>query len=128
MQNTSFLRSTFLETKDPSHIRELLYRHFPQSPTDNFGLSPIAAFETKRLTLTAKEKEDHHDRKFSVVLDVTDFGHEVGEVEVMAEEAEEADKAHGEIERLLKRYPWFFDTRGPRGKLTAYFDMFGYPK
>ena len=75
------------------------------------------------MTLVAKEK----DRKFSVVLDVTDFGHEVGEVEVMAEEAH-ADKAHGEIETFLKRYPWFFDTRGPRGKWTAYFDMVGYPK
>ena len=74
----------------------------------------------------AKEEEEG-DREFSVVLDVTDFGHEVGEVEVMAEEAG-AEKAHGEIESFLKRYPWFFDTRRPKGKLTAYFEMFGYPK
>ena len=134
MRNGSFLRSTFVEIKDPSQIRELLRRHFPD-PDDrsnrdefqhnNFGLNPIAAFETKRVTLVAKEKKD--EREFSVVLDVTDFGHEVGEVEVMAEEAG-AEKAHGEIERFLKRYPWFFDTRSPKGKLTAYFEMFGYPK
>ena len=74
----------------------------------------------------AKE-EGHDDREFSVVLDVTDFGHEVGEVEVMVEEAG-AEKAHGAIEGFLKRYPWFFDTGRPKGKLTAYFEMFGYPK
>ena len=74
-----------------------------------------------------EEEEAADDREFSVVLDVTDFGHEVGEVEVMAEEGG-AEKAHGEIESFLKRYPWFFDTRSPKGKLTAYFDVFGYPK
>ena len=134
VRNGSFLRSTFVETKDLTQIRELLRCYFPhpddrsnrnELQNNNFGLDPIAAFETKRATLVAKEEED--DREFSVVLDVTDFGHEVGEVEVMAEEAG-AEKAHGEIERFLKRYPWFFDTRSPKGKLTAYFEMFGYPK
>ena len=133
MQNGSFLRSTFVETKGPTQIRELLRCHFPDLDDrsnrndiqeNNFGFNPIAAFMTERATLVAKEKGG---REFSVVLDVTDFGHEVGEVEVMAEEAG-AEKAHREIERFLKRYPWFFDTRSPKGKLTAYFEVFGYPK
>lgn len=129
MRNGSFLRSTFVETKDLTQIRELLRCRFPHPDDrsnrqdDNFGLNPVAAFGTERVTLVAKENY----REFSVVLDSTDFGHEVGEVEVMAEEAG-AEKAHGDIERFLKRYPWFFDTRGPKGKLTAYFERFGYPK
>ena len=132
VRNGSFLRSTFVETKDLTQIRQLLRCHFPHPDDrsniqdDNFGLNPIAAFGTERVTLVAKEEEDD-DREFSVVLDSTDFGHEVGEVEVIAEEAE-AEKAHGDIERFLKRYPWFFDTRGPKGKLTAYFERFGYPE
>ena len=72
-------------------------------------------------------KEEDHDRAFNIVLDVTDFGHEVGEVEVMVEEAG-AEKAHGDIEGFLKRYPWFFDRGSPKGKLTAYFERFGDPK
>ena len=129
VQNGSFLRSTFVETKDLTQIRQLLRCHFPPHPDDrsnlpddNFGLNPIAAFGTERVTVVAKED----GKEFSVMLDSTNFGHEVGEVEVMAEEAE-AEKAHGDVERFLKRYPWFFDTRSPKGKLTAYFEMLGYP-
>lgn len=78
----------------------------------------MAGFETHRLTLLA-------DGKFTVVLDFTDFGHVVGEVELMAEDAE---RAHGDVEAFLKEYAWFFDTVNPKGKLTAYFEKFGYPR
>ena len=95
--------------------------HFPESSLgfrDNFGLDAMAGFETHRLTLLA-------DGKFTVVLDFTDFGHVVGEVELMAEDAE---RAHGDVEAFLKEYAWFFDTVNPKGKLTAYFEKFGYPR
>ena len=128
-KDSSFLRSTFSETKDRDQIAELVRAHFPLEHRrrslgfDNaFGLNAIARFETKRLTLRAAEGDDE---RFSVVLDVTGFGHEVGEVEVMAEDAE---GAHREIEAFCGRYPWFFDMRKPKGKLTAYFERFGYPK
>lgn len=85
---------------------------------DDFGLDAMAGFETHRLTLLA-------DGKFTVVLDFTDFGHVVGEVELMAEDAE---RAHGDIEAFLKEYAWFFDTEKPKGKLTAYFEKFGYAR
>ena len=78
----------------------------------------MAEFVTTRVSFLA-------DDRFTVVLDATDFGHTVGEVELMAEDAE---KAHADIDAFLKEYAWFFDTSNPKGKLTAYFDKFGYPK
>ncbi len=124
MQGVSFLRSTFSETKDRSRILELVRSHFPGRSLcfedDFLGLDAIAEFETDRLWFRA-------DDKFTVVLDVTDFGHRVGEVEVMAEDAD-AEKAHKDIEAFFREYPWFFDTSNPKGKLTAYFENFGYPK
>ena len=117
----SFLRSTFSETKDPIQIRELVRSHLPDLKTafkDNFGLDAMAEFETRRLTFLA-------DHKFTVVLDFTNFGHEVGEVELMAEDA---GKAHADIDGFVREYAWFFDMSSPKGKLRAYFDKFGYPK
>ncbi|KAL9128712.1 MAG: hypothetical protein Q9175_007469, partial [Cornicularia normoerica] len=117
----SFLRSTFSETKDRSQILELVRLRLPDLSAgfeDNFGLDAMAEFETHRLSFLA-------DERFTVVLDATDFGHGVGEVELMAEDAE---KAHADIDAFVKQYAWFFDTSNPKGKLTAYFDKFGYPK
>ena len=128
----SFLRSTFSETKDRVKITELVRAHFPWEHRrqslgfhNAFGLDAIAQFETKRLTLRPTAEDD--DDRFTVVLDVTDFGHEVGEVEVMAEDAD-AGKAHREIEAFCGRWPWFFEMERPKGKLTAYFERFGYPE
>ena len=120
-QGGSFLRSTFSETKDPSQILGLVRSHLPDLKTafeDDFGLDAMAEFETRRLTFVA-------DHKFTVVLDFTNFGHEVGEVELMAEDA---GKAHADIDGFVKEYAWFFDMSSPKGKLRAYFDKFGYPK
>ncbi len=124
MQGGSFLRSTFSEIKDRSQIHELVRSHFPDRglcfEDDFLGLDAIAEFETDRLSFRA-------DGRFTVVLDSTDFGHRVGEVELMAEDAD-AEKAHKDIEAFLREYPWLFDTSSPKGKLTAYFEKFGYPK
>ena len=128
LPGSSFLRSTFSETTNRDQIRALVRGHFPNNSVgagggrgfeNGFGLDRIAAFRTDRVSVVA-------DKKFTVVLDVTDFGHWVGEVEVMAEDA---GRAHGEIEGFFERYAWFFDTGGqPKGKLRAYFERFGYPK
>lgn len=117
----SFLRTSFAETKDRRRIRELVRAHFPDAGAAGldgaFGLDAIARFETHRLAFVA-------DGRFTVVLDVTDFGHGVGEVELMAEDAE---RAHGDIDAFLREYAWFFVGAEPKGKLTAYFEKFGYP-
>ena len=121
LQGGSYLRSTFAETTDRSQILELVRSHFPRSRhgfEDDFGMDAIAGFETTRATLLV-------DGKFTLALDVTDFGHRVGEVELMAEDA---GKAHADIDAFLEEYASFFDTAKPKGKLTAYFEKFGYPK
>ena len=85
----------------------------------NFGLDRLCQFTTWRYSFKA-------NRKFNVVLDRTNFGHQVGEIELLAEDA---DRAHAEIEAYMRKHAWFFDTSSkPKGKLTAYFDKFGYPK
>ncbi len=110
------------ETQDHDQIAWLVRARFGDASLveDNFGLDAIARFETFRSWMLA-------DDRFKVVLDETDFGHWVGEVELEAEDAD-AEKAHEEIEAFLWRYRWFFDTAKPKGKLTAYFEKFGYPK
>lgn len=118
---SSFLRSTYEESEDPHQIQNMVGAHFPAcpGPNHNFGLDVLCHFQTHRHSFLA-------ENRFTVVLDATDFGHRVGEVEVMAEDA---DRAHFNIDAFLKEYAWFFDkTTEPKGKLTAYFEKFGYPK
>lgn len=119
VQDSSILRSTFAETSDTSQILKMVRAHLPTCPDSDrdFGLDEVCAFETCRCSFVAKEK-------FTVVLDGTDFGHRVGEVELLAEDAE---KAHAEIEVFMREYEWFFDVERPKGKLTAYFEKFGFP-
>lgn len=119
-QGGSFERSTYEETEDPSQILNMVRSIMPLCPGigDGFGLERLAHFETSRRSFVANDK-------FEVVLDSTDFGHQVGEVEVMAEDEK---KAHADIDAFMAEYPWFFDTsHKPKGKLTAYFERFGYP-
>lgn len=62
------------------------------------------------------------DKRFSVMLDQTDFGHAVGEVEVLARDAEAAEKEIGEF---IERYKWFFGHGKQKGKIAAYLEKFG---
>ena len=120
--NGTILRSTFLETNGRNQIRELVRAHFSDPSRrdfhNQFGLDVMAGFKTQRIAFLA-------DGRFTVVLDWTDFGHWVGEVELMAEDAE---SAHGDIDKFFEEYAWFFDRKEPKGKLTAYFEKFGLPK
>ncbi|PGH00168.1 hypothetical protein AJ80_09221 [Polytolypa hystricis UAMH7299] len=76
------------------------------------------------------------DEKFEVVLDTTDFGHSVGEVELVEtieveDDDEQAATARkravasdmdGKIEAFMRQYSWAFGKKKkPVGKLTAYF-------
>ncbi|KAG7008518.1 hypothetical protein G7Y79_00005g016590 [Physcia stellaris] len=102
-----FHRSTFEETTDQTLIRDLVRRHVPQYNEEkpNLGLDILAKFMTMRQAFRA-------DGKFGIVLDHTDFGHSVGEVELMAEDEE---KAHREIDTFMARYPWFFEKGKTEG-------------
>lgn len=92
----------------------------------NFGLVTMAEFTTTRETWVA-------DGEFSIVRDRTDFGHEVGEVELQAEvdaltENEKKRVMAGMDERIgqfMERYSWAFVQGKAVGKLTAYAKMVG---
>ncbi len=118
MPGSSFVRSTYDETQEPSRIWEMIKNYIPKcaGPNESFGLVETCRFETHRRSFLA-------DGKFMVVLDETDFGHSAGEVELLAEDA---NKAHADIDVFLARYGWFFDCSKPKGKLTAYFEK--YPR
>ncbi|KAL8697833.1 MAG: hypothetical protein Q9201_006902 [Fulgogasparrea decipioides] len=112
-----FARSTFDEITDRKTITDLIRPHLPQFSEghENFGLDRLAEFTTTRQDFRA-------DDKFAIVLDYTDFGHSVGEVELMAED--EAT-AHQEIDGFLSQYQWFFQKGRTEGKLAAYFRVHG---
>ena len=119
-KDNSFIRAAYEETENPSRILEMVRFYLPECTVaeHNFGLNVFCDFRTMRYSFVANEK-------FEVALDSTSFGHEVGEVEL---KAEDAVKAHQEIDTFMAKYPWFFDTKEePKGKLTAYFEKYGFP-
>ncbi|KAK5660035.1 hypothetical protein OQA88_13503 [Cercophora sp. LCS_1] len=100
-----------------------------RATADNaFGLAKMAEFTTTREGWVA-------DDEFHIVRDRTDFGHEVGEVELQMEVQEqegraptegEKEKAMADMDRrivaFMQRYSWAFAKGKPTGKLTAYFE------
>lgn len=117
------LNSRLQEISDHTTIAEKIHsltgQTIPQS--SNFGLSRLAGFSTTRQTWLA-------DDEFTLVLDRTDFGHTVGEVELeinaRVHDSEEAEKLMTEMDmkivEFLERYKWAFSEAIPVGKLTAY--------
>lgn len=74
----------------------------------NFELDVLTEFETIRYTFLA-------DDKFTIVLDNTNFDHQVGELELIVK-PEDVDEAN---DAFLEEYAWFYDTSNPKGKLAA---------
>ncbi|KAL9027703.1 MAG: hypothetical protein Q9196_003818 [Gyalolechia fulgens] len=107
-----FARSTFHEVTDGKIIADLIRPHFPQfsEEREHCGVGLLAEFMTTR-------QKFHADGKFAIMLDSTDFGHSVGEVELMAEDE---GKAHREIDAFMRQYPWFFRRSRCEGKLAVY--------
>jgi thiamine-triphosphatase len=121
-QSGDFLRSSFYETDKVDEITKLIsmYAHTvsPAAPSDNFGLKRICRYLTRRETFLA-------DHRFSIMLDSTDFGHWVGEVEL---QTQHAATALSDIDTFMQQYSWFFVSKAtPKGKMTAYFERFGFP-
>lgn len=111
-----FVRTAFEEIDNLGRIHDLVCRYLPGSPDahKNFGLDVCCQFNTTRELYLA-------DRKFSIMLDETNFGHSVGEVEL---KTKDTAQAHKEIDAFLDKYSWFFRKEKPKGKLTAYFERF----
>lgn len=108
-------------------VRSLIGVDHPE--TANFGLSTLADFTTTRETWVA-------DNDFRIVLDVMDFGHTVGEVELQQvlegtngevpselQKHAAAQEMDEKITTFMQRYAWAFTPGKPTGKLTAYFEM-----
>lgn len=123
-QAGDYINSQFREIEDIEDIRRHVHSitHISAPPEHTFGLSPMAQLTTHRSTWQA-------DGRFKIVLDRTDFGHVVGEVEleaqVLVHRAEDARHQcrvmDGELQRFMQRYSWAFDSSPAVGKLTAYF-------
>ncbi|EXJ56390.1 adenylate cyclase [Cladophialophora yegresii CBS 114405] len=87
-----------------------------------FGLSHFASFSTRRRAWIA-------DSEFKIVLDRTDFGHTVGEVEletsVNARDGGAAQSVMRSMDErivaFVRHYAWAFSSETPVGKLSAYF-------
>jgi len=122
------VNSQFKELSSVDDIRVLVERHSQctGSEADAFGLTKFARFVTQRRSWTV-------DEGFEVVLDETDFGYTVGEVELqrdisggeenVAGENEQAMEMDREIKRFMDRYRWAFPTGTPVGKLASYCAM-----
>ncbi|KAL1616635.1 hypothetical protein SLS56_011338 [Neofusicoccum ribis] len=129
----NFNNSKFEEVTDlleiSRHLRALLGAKISGGPDEHFGLDVLAALSTMRRSWLA-------DGEFKIVLDTTDFGHTVGEVELersvlfhtkaglgVAQQKEammkEMDKM---ITKFMDHYSWAFCPGVPKGKLTAYFE------
>ncbi|RFU31045.1 hypothetical protein B7463_g5286, partial [Scytalidium lignicola] len=121
-QNGDFIRSSFYETDKIDEIKSLItsYTHVGSqaSPENNFSLKSICRYHTRREIFFA-------DNRFSIMLDSTDFGHWVGEVEL---QTQQTATALLDIDTFMMEYAWFFmNYSAPKGKMTAYFEKFGFP-
>lgn len=119
-RNGDFLRSSYYETNEIDEIKRLVHTHthlgHDLSPNNNFGLTTLCRYRTNRDIYRA-------DNKFSIMLDQTDFGHRVGEVEL---QAHQTAAALSDIDMFMQKYSWFFASgRTPKGKITAYFEFYG---
>lgn len=139
-QGGDYTNSQFQELSCPDDIGRMIKSYNIQySPlllargTDKtFGLKSMAQFTTIREAWRA-------DKKFKIVLDKTDFGHAVGEVELELEEVgsnnNENEKLWAaerqgmitqmdrQIETFMQDYSWAFPDGKVVGKLSAYFEF-----
>lgn len=131
-QGGTFNNSLFEEQTNVDAIAQRVSKIIGQDQdvSNNLGLNVLAHLETQRKSWLA-------DEQFKIVLDSTDFGHQVGEVELEKEMTPPADRSSNDeieewkqghlrdmdqqIEDFMKRYHWAFQSGTPQGKLTAYF-------
>lgn len=113
-----FLQASYEEIKNLQKIHSLIREHIPGTSTSskNFGLDVLCDFTTKRELYLA-------DRKFSIMLDQADFGHIVGEVEILSQDARAAES---DIDGFFEKYSWFFQNGKPKGKIAAYLEKYGH--
>ena len=122
-----FRNSGFEECSGREQISALLAANgiAPEQERECLGLTEIARFETMRESFRV-------DDAFEIVVDRTDFGCTVGEVELQ-ESLEGPDEAAVQkatqamdtrIQAFMSDHTWAFNLgQKPQGKLSAYFEM-----
>ncbi|KAF7511404.1 hypothetical protein GJ744_004593 [Endocarpon pusillum] len=122
-QSGDYQNSTFEELAGKDEIGDLVARCTGRASAHrvDFGLSQMAHFTTVRDKWRVNER-------FEVVLDSTNFGHMVGEVELQSvgevdpvASSRASDSMHAEIEAFMQKYSWAFPPGKADGKLSAYF-------
>lgn len=128
-QGGDYTNSQFGELSEPQEIAQMIRKCNLEagSPSKDFGLQKSAQYTTTRETWKA-------DDKFEIVLDTTDFGHSVGEVELqqvtetsgdgelpLAARQAMAKEMDCQIEAFMRQYSWAFPSGKPVGKLSAYY-------
>lgn len=132
-----FTNSAFEETTDVREISALLGTLVPGSGLDAH-LGPRGGEVTEMARFVTDRTGYVVDGRFTVVIDVTDFGHTVGEVELERDATEASCEGEVEVEVedrtlaiaamdkeidcFMRRFLWAFPKGKPVGKLTAYFD------
>ena len=136
LPGSTFTSSAFEEASDTSKILELVRQHYPgaKGPEHNFGLNQLCEFVTDRSEYHVEDRFDWYEdvengyvvyqankncTSFTMVLDETDFGHRVGEIELLAEDPV---KARNEIDKFMTKHVSFFDTINIKGKMSAFFE------
>lgn len=99
-----------------------LYKDYdiPQSPVDIPGLSPIARIATQRSTWLPSETDAMEN--LVVDLDTTDFGHAVGEVEMLVGKKSDIEGARQDLQKWLEDLLGEDTLKGPppMGKLEYF--------
>ncbi|KAI3398941.1 hypothetical protein diail_8264 [Diaporthe ilicicola] len=124
------INSAFKEITDIKEISAMLSALLPGSElTHQHG--PQGGQVREMARLITDRRSYLVDGKFTVVIDVTDFGHTVGEVELERDAGEVSCEGENqaraiatmdkEIDDFMQRYKWAFPEGQPVGKLTAYF-------
>ncbi|KAL9118830.1 MAG: hypothetical protein Q9187_004621, partial [Circinaria calcarea] len=116
-----YANSQFGELSEPKEIAQMIrkYNLDAYPPSDDFGLEKTAQYTTIRDAWKA-------DDRFEIVLDTTDFGHSVGEVELqqvietnsdggppIAVRQDTAKEMDRQIEAFMQHYSWAFPTGKP---------------
>ncbi|ROV97504.1 hypothetical protein VPNG_08714 [Cytospora leucostoma] len=135
-----FTNSAFEEITNVNDISEMLSKLVPGAALDSHH-GPLGGRVLEVAKLVSERNTFLVDGKFTVVLDETDFGHVVGEVELEREvlaigeddatgasrEGQEREKLivdmDREIDDFMKGHAWAFPPGKPVGKLSAYFAL-----
>ncbi|KAK4943436.1 hypothetical protein LTR10_016927 [Elasticomyces elasticus] len=132
-----YKHSQFQEVKGISAVSAAISKHLQDlrcrgamryqnrsAPFDTYNINPVAEYATIRDSWTV-------DDKYTIVIDTTDFGHTVGEVELEHDypDFSQEDKKNVLLKQMdeniasfMRHYAWAFPAGECKGKLTAFFE------